>query len=155
MNIRPATVDDTTALARMRWDLRTEDGAIDTGASYAEFEARFTEFLADALASGRWAVWLSEQEGSIVAHIYAQMVEKVPRPGHLHPYYGYITNVYTRAEYRNQGIGSRLLRHVIEWAQAQQLEFMVLWRSEDSLPYYQRLGFEQPQDVLQLTLSEY
>jgi len=123
-------------------------------AVYPDYEARFLAFLSDALASGRWTIWLVEHEGRIAAHAYVQIIEKVPRPGALDQCFGYVTNVYALPEARNQGVGSRLLAHVIDWAKGQQLEFLILWPSERSVPLYQRIGFAAPADALELILEE-
>ncbi|MCP6725838.1 GNAT family N-acetyltransferase, partial [Klebsiella pneumoniae] len=63
-------------------------------------------------------------------------------------------NVYTRPEYRNRGFGSQLMEQVIAWAKAQQLEFLMLWPSDRSVPYYQRLGFDSPDEALELILVD-
>ena len=152
MIIREATAQDVSVLARMRWNLRMDDAPPDD--RYPEYEARFSQFLTDALASGRWMAWVIEQEGEILAHIYLQLIEKVPRPGALDQYFGYVTNVYTLPEYRNQGLGAQLMNHVIAWAKARQLEFLILWPSERSIPYYQRAGFEHPREMLELILND-
>jgi len=153
MLIREARSEDTLILARLRWDFRTNGAAVDAG-GYAEFEARFHQFFEDALAGGRWKVWVIEQDKVLIAQLYLQLIEKVPRPGHLDQQFGYITNVYMRPEYRNQGLGSRLIEHVIAWAKAQELEFIILWPSERSVPYYQREGFVYPHDAMELYLSD-
>ena len=153
MEIRQANLKDAQALARMRWNLRMHDSPVDPDV-YAEFEAVFTEFLNDALTNGRWLIWVAEQDGAVIAQIYVQIIRKVPRPGALYQCFGYITNVYALPDYRNQGIGSQLMEHVLAWAKAQELEFVILWPSERSVPYYERLGFERPDDVLLLTLED-
>ena len=43
--------------------------------------------------------------------------------------------------YRGQGIGSRLLAQVKAWAREQDLEFLILWPAEESIPFYERAGF--------------
>jgi len=150
--IREATAQDVSVLARMRWNLRMDDAPPDD--RYPEYEARFSQFLTDALESGLWMAWVIEQEGEILAHIYLQLIEKVPRPGALDQHFGYVTNVYTRPDSRNQGLGAQLMNHVIEWAKTRQLEFMILWPSDRSAPFYQRAGFEHPHDTLELILND-
>ena len=46
------------------------------------------------------------------------------------------------------------MRHVIDWAKAQQFESLNLWHSERSVPYYERLGFTHTPDELMLMLDE-
>ncbi len=99
-------------------------------------------------------IWVAEQDGQIVSTASVQIIRKLPWPGEIHYGTGWVTNVYTRADARNQGIGTRLMRHVIAWAKAEKLESLNLWRSDRSLPYYQRLGFIPSTDTLDLYLDD-
>jgi GNAT superfamily N-acetyltransferase len=80
----------------------------------------------------------------------------VPRPGRFsgHNRYGYVTNVYAEPEVRGQGIGSRLLERVVEWAREQGLQFLIVWPSEESVRFYERGGFRASPDALELQLDE-
>ena len=138
---RLATPADLPALAQMRWDFRTEGRALPPPNSRPVFLAACTEFLQEAHDSGRWAFWVAEQNGEIVAHAFVQRVRKVPNPNRLHDEIGYLTNVYTRPEMRNQGIGEGLLKRVLAWAGEQDLELLLVWPSERSRGLYERLGF--------------
>ena len=155
MLIREATRQDAAALARMRWDFTAEDDFIHPDATHEVYETGFAAFLDRALASGQWAIWVVEHEERLVAHIFMQIIEKVPRPGREERRFGWITNVYTLPEYRNQGVGSRLMERVVEWAQAHNLELMIVWPTQRSVPYYKRAGFEYSIEVLQHPLDEY
>lgn len=155
MIIREATRQDASALARMRWDFTAEDDYIHPNATHAGYEDCFGEFLDYALNSGRWSIWVAEDQGLLVSHIFMQVIEKVPRPGRQERRFGWVTNVYTLPEYRNQGVGSQLMQHVEAWSKAHNLELMLVWPTERSVPYYQRAGFEYPIQVLQNPLDDY
>ncbi len=155
MIIREARQQDAAELARMRWDFTAEDDFIHPDATHEGYEDSFAGFLEYALASGRWAIWVVEDQGQLVSHIFMQVIEKVPRPGRQERRFGWVTNVYTLPEYRNQGVGSRLMRHVEAWSKAQNLELMLVWPTQRSIPYYQRAGFEYAIQVLQNPLDDY
>ncbi len=105
MIYRLATEKDLATLAHMRWNFRTELAASPEPAAKKEaFLQACIHFLQDRLNSNRWAYWLVEQDGEIVAHAYVQVIEKVPRPSRFQDQFGYVTNVYTRPEWR----GNRL-----------------------------------------------
>ncbi len=155
MIIREATREDAPALAVMRWDFTAEDDFIHPDATHEGYEQSFAEFLDMALTSRRWAIWVVEDDGRLVSHIFMQVIEKVPRPGRQERRFGWVTNVYTLPEYRNQGVGSQLMKHVEAWSKAQNLELMLVWPTERSVPYYRRAGFEYTIQVLQNPLDDY
>jgi GNAT superfamily N-acetyltransferase len=155
MLFRQARWQDAPALARMRWDFTAEDDYIHPAATHEDYEGCFEGFLDYALRSGRWAIWVAEENGQLVSHIFMQVIEKVPRPGREERQFGWVTNVYTIPEYRNQGVGSQLMEHVVEWSKDRNLELMVVWPTQRSVPYYQRAGFEYPITVLQYPLDDY
>ena len=155
MIIREATRQDVPVLAQMRWDFTAEDDYIRPDATHEDYEERFGEFFDRVLASGQWKILLAEENGQPISHIFMQVIEKVPRPGREERAFGWITNVYTVPEYRNQGIGSRLMECMAQWSKAQHLELMVVWPTQRSVPYYQRAGFEYCIELLQYPLDSY
>lgn len=154
-HLRLATETDTRDLARLRWDFSPDEVAA-SGQDFQAFEADFRAFWVDALAGGNWAAWVAEHSGRLVATIWVQVIHKVPRPGRFsgHNRYGYLTNVYTEPEFRGRGIGSQLLARTIAWARGQELEFLVLWPSEESVAFYERAGFRRSPDALELHFDE-
>jgi GNAT superfamily N-acetyltransferase len=155
MNYRLAMENDLIALAEMRWDFRMEDNGIIPVVSRQDFMDACASFLSRGLADGRWAYWVAELEGEIVSHIYIQRIYKVPKPNRLQDAYGYVTNVYTRPAYRGQGIGSELLRHVLDWAKEQDLECLIVWPSERSVAFYERAGYTAAHEILEREIRPY
>lgn len=86
--IRLATLEDIDELVRMRWEFSEEENS-DSTLNYEEFHQTCYEFLVKAMKSGDWYIWVAEDSGSIVSHMYLQLIHKVPRPGKSpDPYYG-------------------------------------------------------------------
>jgi GNAT superfamily N-acetyltransferase len=150
--VRQARAADIEALARMRWDFTNEDGRARVH-TFDEFARSFREFAERALA-GAWMIWVAEDEGRIICTLYLQIIDKVPRPGLLEGVFGYVTNVYTVPEYRGRGVGARLLDVAVAWARERGLEFLVLWPSATSVPFYERSGFVRSPTALELNLEE-
>jgi GNAT superfamily N-acetyltransferase len=69
------------------------------------------------------------------------VIDKIPRPVAGFSAIGYLTNVYTRLEFRGQGLGSRVLDPVTAWARDSGIELLVVWPSEASVAHYERHGF--------------
>jgi len=143
MQIRLAEAGDIDQLIQMRWDFTLEDYEVHTfnENDYELFEVECRQFLESAISSDIWFIWVAEEEGKIVSHIYLELIQKVPRPGRItHPFV-YMTNVYTVKDYRNRGIGSQLITAINEWVEKDQYEFIMVWPSEDSINYYQKNGY--------------
>jgi GNAT superfamily N-acetyltransferase len=158
LTIRKGTAADAAELARLRWDHCAEEGETG-GHDLAAFTAEFDAFLPAALRSGRWTVWVAEIDGSLVAHVYIQRITKVPRPGRPErsaepsARWGYVSAVYAAPHVRNRGVGSALLRRVIEWAREEPLQLLLLWPSERSVPFYARAGFVPSPEAVELDLE--
>ncbi|MBX3084052.1 MAG: GNAT family N-acetyltransferase [Anaerolineae bacterium] len=142
INIRQAHVADADQLAKLRWEhaFYYEDKP-GPDERLEDFTVAFRPFIEQILTGGKWAIWVAEEDGILVSQMYVQRIDKVPRPGRFGKQYGYITNVYTLPEYRNNGIGTRLLRRVIAWAGEIELELLIVWPSKASREFYQRQGF--------------
>ena len=69
-------------------------------------------------------------------------------PTHESRKIGYLTNAYTVPEYRNRGIGGRLLKAAQEDATNEDVELMLVWPSDESLGFYRDHGFNSERDPL-------
>jgi GNAT superfamily N-acetyltransferase len=122
--------------------------------SEAEFLPGCLDFLRQSLSSGRWAFWIAEDEGQIVAQAFLEVVAKMPDLHDFERGFGYVTNVYTRPAYRDQGVGAQLMEHVRAWAVEHNLEFLILWPSGRAVPFYSRAGYHPIERALELRLDE-
>lgn len=147
--VRLATINDIEELVQMRWDFSLEDYP-DRSANFEEFRAVCSDFLVKAIEGGDWYIWVAEVDQAIVSHMYLQLIHKVPRPGKsLDPYFGYVTNVYTRPSLRGQGIGTRIHDAIERWSKENEVEFLILWPSSDSVQFYERNGFARCEEVME------
>jgi GNAT superfamily N-acetyltransferase len=155
MKYRMATGEDLTQLAELRWDFRMEGGDELPAVSKEEFIAACTDFLKRGLASGYHVYWIAEKNGEIVSQIFVHKIDMVPRPCKIRDQFGYITNNYTKPPYRNKGSGSELMKSVLAWAKAEDLELLIVYPSERAVSFYRRAGFDMENDVMELRLREY
>ncbi|MCM2674890.1 GNAT family N-acetyltransferase [Alkalicoccobacillus plakortidis] len=109
--------------------------------SFAEFEKECQTFLENTLKGDQWFIWVVEDNGKIISHIYIELIQKVPRPGRITYPFAFMTNVYTIPEYRNKGIGSKLLQSINKWMKENKYEFVIVWPSDDSIDYYHKNGY--------------
>ena len=137
----------------MRWDFRTAPGEPAPVVSKQEFLRACEAFLEQGLERGVWIYWIAVHEDQIVSHIFVHLVRSVPKPFQLVSRYGYVTNVYTKPAYRNQGIGSELMRRVKRWADQERVPSLLVSPSERSVPFYRRAGFTFETEFMELYLN--
>jgi GNAT superfamily N-acetyltransferase len=150
---RLATEEDMLRLAEMRWEFRAEEDADPPVVSREEFVQECAGFMRQGLWEGDWAYWVAESGGEMVSHVCVRLVRAVPKPSRLEDAWGYdVTNVYTRPEHRDRGVGSALLGRVVAWAREEELNTLIVWPGERSAAFYERVGFTGRNDVMELEI---
>ena len=119
------------------------------GVGKTEFLEVCVDYLKAGLLDKSWAYWVADRDGELISLIFLKRIRRVPKPNRMHDEYGYITNVYTKPLYRGQGIGSELMRHVLAWAEAEDIENLIVWPSDTSIAFYARSGFVNENDVME------
>lgn len=149
-NERPCTIyeakpADAAELARLRWEYRVQD---QTRQAHHEFLRECEIWLKEALTSGQWTIAVAESEGqTLCGCMYLQCVSKVPIPGAIARAWGYVTNAYVCPEQRGHGTGRDLLNLLIDVARTRELEFLIVWPSEEAVTLYERAGFRPAAEV--------
>ncbi len=151
--IRPATVADAPALARLRYAFRA---AYEVPAeSEDRFVARCTVWMADRLARATgWHAWLAKNEAGAVGHLWLQLIEKIPNPVPELEQHAYITNVYVDPRSRGAGVGRLLMEAALAFCSGAGVDSVILWPSARSRSLYRRHGFvEAPGDIMEAILD--
>lgn len=152
IEIRSATESDAETLARLRYELRSS--LREVAENEDAFLARCTDWMNERLRPGSyWQCWIAERQSIAVGAVWAQLVEKIPNPVAEPEHYVYLTNFYVREEYRDHGLGSRMLAAVLEWARSKNAETVILWPTERSKPFYLRHGFSFADDAMKLKIK--
>ena len=76
--------------------------------------------------------------------------DEMPSPDNLGGKCAYLMNIYTREEYRHQGIATRIVEHLIAEAKARNIEKIYLETSADGERMYRRLGFKDMKGYMKL-----
>jgi GNAT superfamily N-acetyltransferase len=97
--------------------------------------------------ASRRLTWLAQDEGRAVGMMNLVVFERMPRPGPDPGRWGYLANAYVRPDYRNQGIGARLVDAILTYADDRGFARVVLSPSQRAIPFYRRAGFG-PADAL-------
>jgi GNAT superfamily N-acetyltransferase len=109
----------------------------------------WTERALDAGEYVGWLASLAQAWHMVVGGAGVQLRRAAPHP--LHKETGDVTiakgahaivlNVYVEPEWRRHGLGTLLMQQVIDWAQSEQLDRLVLHSSGQGRELYERLGF--------------
>lgn len=141
--IRQATIIDVPELTSMRWEhiMSYEENNNKQVVERSLFDQTCQDFLRDGIESGRWIIFVAQQDSQLVGHVYIQLIQAIPKPYELRPAWGYVTNMYVQEAHRNQGVGKQLLDATKKWATSVDLELLLLWPSEKSVDFYLKNGF--------------
>jgi GNAT superfamily N-acetyltransferase len=147
--IRLAVVSDAPALAVLRYALRSSTGVATEPKS--EFLRRCTEWMQTRLKDNTfWRCWIAERKGDLIGAVWLQLVEKIPNPRAEAEHHAYVTNFYVDEAARGAGIGTALLRTVIDWCKTRDVHAIILWPTERSRSLYERHGFAVRDDLMEL-----
>ncbi len=142
-------MEDARTLAELRYEFRSAlKPALE---SAAEFIARCEAWMAERLGGdGGWRAWLAvgDEGGGPLGTVWLQRLEKLPNPVGEGEAIGYISSFYVKAEVRNGGIGTQLLRTAIAAAEECGCEYIILWPTPQSRGLYERHGFAVRDSVL-------
>lgn len=142
MIVRKASESDIPSLIEMRILYLTEDH----GQLGAELEGRIRRQLPgyfDAKLGKELFAFIAEDNGNAVGCCLLLVTEKPANPRFPNGLSGTVLNVYTRPEYRRQGIAGGLMGLLIAQARELGLDLIELKATPDGARLYKTLGFEQ------------
>jgi GNAT superfamily N-acetyltransferase len=147
--IRRAVPADARALARLRYEFRSEIAP--PVEAKARFVARCARWMSARLRrGGAWRCWVVEDPaGDLIGAAWLQLIEKLPNPVAETERHAYITNVYVRPSHRGQGIGGRLLAALLAEGDREAVDAVILWPTPRSRSLYERHGFAVRDDLLE------
>lgn len=154
MKIRIANETDYNELALMKWEHGAEDD-IDygehnlDGADKSGFIKEFVDFLK---THKEYRIFVAEENSIVVSAMFVYLIPKLPKPNGNAKYIAYLTNVYTKKEYRNKGIGTQILDHIKNDLIDKKCELLFAWPSDNSVAWYERNGFSGDNEILECPL---
>jgi ribosomal protein S18 acetylase RimI-like enzyme len=137
---RAATTEDVETLAALRWQMEVERR--EPASTSDEYLQAYTQDVTSALASGFYRAWLAEADGEAVACVVLIIMVMPPSSQQLHRKRGYVSSVYTRPEYRSQGIARRLMDTLVSSARDEGVSKLLLNASSMGEPLYLSMGFK-------------
>jgi GNAT superfamily N-acetyltransferase len=142
VTVRRASPDDVPKLVELRrlWSLENVGRELEADPDFVTEFAGWFEREADQRVS-----WVAEADGAPIGMLNMLVYTRMPVPTAARKgrpsRWGYIANVFVRAEHRNDGAGRALLDAAIAYADTAAFARLVLSPSERSVPFYARAGF--------------
>jgi len=153
MIYRIAEERDFFDLAQMRWDFTLDGRNVDElKLNKEEFLKECVDFFRSGTNRELWSHWVAVENDVVISSISVNHIRKVPKPTLYVDEYVYVTNVYTKPEYRGNKIASKLMDCVVEWGKKKNFELMIVWPSRRAVNYYNRIGFDGNNDLMELVL---
>ena len=138
---RLATADDAELLAEMRLEMRRERETAECILSEEEFLRCNVGFFREHLAVGDFISFLAF--GGSTAAACSGMSLQVHPPTYANPSgkSGYVTNMFTRPEWRHRGLALMLVDHLVDAARKAGCAALYLNASAMGRPLYEKYGF--------------
>lgn len=156
MKIRVANETDYNELALMKWEHGAEDD-IDYGEHNldgVDKQAFIGEFVAFLKSHKKYYIIVAEENGIVVSAMFVYLIPKLPKPNGNAKYIAYLTNVYTKKEFRNKGIGTQILDYIKNDLMEKKCELLFAWPSDNSVKWYNRNNFSSDNDIVECFLTE-
>ena len=153
MVLRKATRDDIDELVKFRLGFLKEDFKDMTKEQQIRIKEELLDYFTRHIGDD-FIAYIAEENGEIVSSVFLVIIDKPANPHFLTGKIGNVLNVFTKCEYRKQGLASRLLNTMVEEAKTMQLSYLELMATECGYPLYKKIGFEKngPNNCVPMTL---
>lgn len=154
VNIRFGVEKDYLQLAELKL-LHMEDDDRDYGETNlvgVDKEAFAFEYVSFLKTNTNYKIFVAEENGRIISAMFLGIIPKLPKPNSESKSIAYLTSVYTRKEYRNNDIGTKVINFIKEYALSQKCELLFVWPSDHSVPWYVRNGFKNENEIYECVL---
>ena len=141
MKYEKATESDIQDLTQIRIDFLTEDYGSLSEDQIQKMRTFLPEYYANHL--NKDLIVYTARNPELISCAFLLITEKPSNPSFINGRTGTILNVYTKPEYRRQGIAKKLMNHLLEEGKKLDLDFVELKATEDGFPLYQAIGFKE------------
>ena len=98
------------------------------------------------------SLFLAHRNGIAIGMAWLALVDRVPGPEYFTRRSAYVQSVYVLPGERSEGVGTALMKAVLDHARHLSLDYVAVHPSERTFALYRRLGFTETDRVLELRL---
>ena len=136
-----ATKEDINELIRMRIEYMIDDFGSVSDKEKESMEKQLPDYFERKLGTELIA-FVAKDEDRIVSVAYLHIIEMPANSILLNGLYADVLSVYTEPEYRGQGLCTKLMSNLVEYAKAHGLGRIDLSATEEGYPIYKKIGFK-------------
>lgn len=139
---------------RLRIALFRDAGQARPSFDWSALEPRTRTIYSRGIEAGTLLVWLARSAaGEAIGSIAMYALARLPTPSCPSGEEGYVVNVYTVPEWRRRGVGTALMQAVLAESRARKLDRLRLHSTAEGRKLYERCGFREHPDHMQILLS--
>ncbi len=136
-----ATEEDIGQLTQMRIAYIISDQGSISEADHRSMEESLPIYFEESLGKSIF-VFAAKDKGQVVSTVMLNVIKKPANPHFIHGRIGEVLSVYTKEEYRRQGIAGKLMNMLLDKAKELELDYVELSATEDGYKLYKSLGFD-------------
>ena len=142
-HIRRAGLDDVETMVQFRYRMFEDMGVSKSEEEIARFMEANRRYFSTAIPAETFLGWVavSEETGESVATGGMSFFQRAPNFTSLDGREGYLLNMYTLPEWRQQGIAKGIVSAILEHARSIGIAVVRLHASSKGRPVYEKLGF--------------
>lgn len=141
---RKIRLDEIPILVDYRIRFLMELQGIQSSEKERELRKELNDYFLATLRDNSFSAWIAEYD-SFAVGFGAMVIQRIPGNFNLiNGFEGYVLNMYTVPEYRNNGICSELLDRLINEGREIGLNKIYLHASNDGIELYRKKGFKEP-----------
>ena len=147
--IRRAGIEDLEVLLQWRMEVLQNVFAL-PGKPSEELQKANLDYYQKALADGGHFAVFAEGNGNIVGGGGVCFYQEMPSPDNPSGWCGYLMNIYTRAAVRGQGIGTKIVRALLDETARRGIHKVYLETTDQARSLYERIGFTEMKGYLMI-----
>jgi len=152
MKKRLAVINDVPILIELRKKQLIDEGLPSVSNIDTDIDMQLSDYFTSTIVDGSFISWVMENDGEIIATSGLCFYSLPPNFSNPSGRTAYVTNMYTKPEYRQKGIATELLNMVIDEAKSRGYRVIRLHTSEYGKSIYERAGFADTDGYMALRL---
>lgn len=144
---RLATPEDVQQLVELRILMQVEVNGLTNLDVTTAYLDKVIDYFEGAVGTDKYSSVIALEEEYIVAAAGVCFYQKPPSISGGSGIVGYVTNVYTRKDYRGRGIGTQLMRELNDLAAKKRADKLHLGATPDGAGIYKSVGYQEPRFV--------